>query len=151
MEVLDAMTGKRDQRIWAVAQGQDLKVDDSDTPPFIPVKTNIPGKGPNGEHIFLDGTEAIAQMTTLPARRLGWTDRGVIKVGCWADLVLLKAEEVRDEATIQTPHRYAVGIEHVLVNGTEIAAHGSFTGELPGTLLRSGTNTDTVTVPGASR
>ena len=46
MEVLDVMTANRDQRIWAVAQGGDLKVDDSNTPPFIPVKTNKPGQGP---------------------------------------------------------------------------------------------------------
>ncbi len=63
MEVLDVMTANRDKRIWAVAQGKDLVVDDSNTPPFIPVKTNKPGAGPNGEHLFLGGEEAIGQMT----------------------------------------------------------------------------------------
>ena len=63
MEVLDVMTANRDQRIWAIAQGKDLVVDDSNTPPFIPVKTNKPGTGPNGEHVFLGGEEAIGQMT----------------------------------------------------------------------------------------
>jgi putative heme-binding domain-containing protein len=63
MEVLDVMTANRDQRIWAVAQGKDLVIDDSNTPPFIPVKTNKPGTGPHGEHIFLSGEEAIGQMT----------------------------------------------------------------------------------------
>ena len=63
MEVLDVMTANRDKRIWAVAQGKDLVVDDSNTPPFIPVKTNKPGPGPNGEHLFLGGEEAIGQMT----------------------------------------------------------------------------------------
>ncbi|MDR3635276.1 MAG: GDSL-type esterase/lipase family protein [Isosphaeraceae bacterium] len=62
MEVLDVMTANRDKRIWAVAQGGDLKVDDTNTPPFIPVKTNKPGAGPNGEHIFLTGEEAITKM-----------------------------------------------------------------------------------------
>ncbi|HTI50964.1 MAG TPA: PVC-type heme-binding CxxCH protein, partial [Planctomycetaceae bacterium] len=63
MEVLDVMTANRDKRIWAVAQGQDFAVDDSNTPEFIPVKTNKPGPGPNGEHIFLDGgDEAIGKM-----------------------------------------------------------------------------------------
>ena len=63
MEILDVMTSNRDRRIWAVAQGKDLKVDDSNTPPFIPVKTNKPGPGPNGEHIYLDGETAIQKMT----------------------------------------------------------------------------------------
>ncbi|MBV8315609.1 MAG: HEAT repeat domain-containing protein, partial [Planctomycetaceae bacterium] len=63
MEVLDVMTANRDRRIWAVARGGDLKVDDSNTPPFISVRTNKPGAGPNGEHLFLDGDEAITRMT----------------------------------------------------------------------------------------
>jgi putative heme-binding domain-containing protein len=63
MEILDVMTSNRDKRIWAVAQGKDLKVDDSNTPPFIPVRTNKPGTGPNGEHIYLDGETAIQKMT----------------------------------------------------------------------------------------
>ena len=63
MEILDVMTANRDRRVWAVAQGKDPKVDDSNTPPFIPVVTNKPGPGPNGEHLFLGGEEAIARMT----------------------------------------------------------------------------------------
>jgi putative heme-binding domain-containing protein len=62
MDVLDVMTANRDKRIWAVAKGGDLKVDDSNAPPFIPVKTNKPGSGPHGEHLFLSGEEAIAKM-----------------------------------------------------------------------------------------
>ncbi len=63
MEVLDVMTANRDKHIWAVAQGSDIKVNDDDTPDFIPVKTNKPGRGPNGEHIYLDGDDAISRMT----------------------------------------------------------------------------------------
>ena len=63
LEVLDVMTANRDRRVWAVAKGSDLKVDDSDTPPFIPVKTNFPGKNPDGTHIFLSGEEEIGKMT----------------------------------------------------------------------------------------
>ena len=70
MEVLDVMTANRDKRIWAVAKGGDLKVDDSNTPPFIPVKTNKPGAGPNGEHIFLDGEEAITKMTVAKGMKI---------------------------------------------------------------------------------
>ena len=57
MAILDVMTANRDKRIWSVAQGGDHKVDDSDTPPFIPVKTNMPGTGPNGSYIFLYGDQ----------------------------------------------------------------------------------------------
>lgn len=63
MEVLDVMTANRDARVWAAAQGRAVEVDDSNTPPFIPVKTNKPGPGPNGEHVFLGGEEAIGRMT----------------------------------------------------------------------------------------
>ena len=63
MEVLDVMTANRDKAIWAAAQGKAFTVDDSNTPPFLPVKTNKPGAGPNGEHLFLSGEESIAQMT----------------------------------------------------------------------------------------
>jgi lysophospholipase L1-like esterase len=66
--VLDVMTANRDKRIWALARGEDqkaadLKVLDSDTPPFINAGTNEPGKGPGGEHIFIPGDEAIQKMT----------------------------------------------------------------------------------------
>jgi putative heme-binding domain-containing protein len=63
MEILDVMTANRDRRIWAVARGGDLKIDDSNTPPFIDVPTNIPGRGPGGTHIFLSGEDAISRMT----------------------------------------------------------------------------------------
>ncbi|HEX7376409.1 MAG TPA: PVC-type heme-binding CxxCH protein [Pirellulales bacterium] len=63
LEVLDVMTANRDKRVWEAAQGRDFKVDDSNTPPFIPVVTNKPGPGPNGEHVFLGGEEAIGKMT----------------------------------------------------------------------------------------
>jgi putative heme-binding domain-containing protein len=63
MQALDVMAANRDKRIWAVAQGEDLKIDDSNTPPFIPVTTNKPGPGPNGTNLFLDGEDAIQKMT----------------------------------------------------------------------------------------
>ncbi len=63
MEVLDVMTANRDKVIWAAAQGQAIKPDDSNLPSFIPVITNKPGTGPNGEHIYLSGEESIRRMT----------------------------------------------------------------------------------------
>ena len=67
VEVLDYMTATRDRQIWRIARGlgpspTEVKVGDSDTPPFVDAGTNEPGKGPNGEHVYLDGEEAIAKM-----------------------------------------------------------------------------------------
>ena len=59
MEVLDVMTANRDKRIWAVAQGNDLEVDDSNTPPFIPVKTNKPGRARTANTSSSTDEEAI--------------------------------------------------------------------------------------------
>ncbi|MCI0702092.1 MAG: HEAT repeat domain-containing protein, partial [Planctomycetia bacterium] len=63
LEVLDIMTMNRDKVIWAAARGETIKPDDSNLPKFVPVKTNKPGKGPNGTHLFLSGEEAIKSMT----------------------------------------------------------------------------------------
>lgn len=65
-EVLDVMTSNRDKAIWAAAQGEDIKIDDSNSPPFIPVRTNKPGSGPDGAHVFLSGEESIKHMKTGP-------------------------------------------------------------------------------------
>ncbi len=67
LEVLDVMASNRDKRIWALASGvplapSDPALDDSNTPPFIPVKTNKPGPLPGGKHVFLDPEEAIKSM-----------------------------------------------------------------------------------------
>lgn len=66
MEVLDVMTANRDKLVWAVAQGKTHTVDDANTPPFIPVKTNRPGPNPDGTYQFLGGEEAISKMTVHP-------------------------------------------------------------------------------------
>ena len=63
LEIFDVKTSNRDKRIWAVAQGGDLKVDDSNCPPLIPVKTNRPQFTPEGGFKFIDGEEAISKMT----------------------------------------------------------------------------------------
>ncbi len=62
MEVLDVMTANRDKRVWAVAQGKDLAVDDTNIPPLIEVKSNRPGPGPNGTYTLLDPETAVSHM-----------------------------------------------------------------------------------------
>ena len=64
------MTANRDRHVWAVAQGRDVKVDDSNTPPFIPVKTNFPGKNPDGTHVFVDPEEEIKLMTVAKGMKV---------------------------------------------------------------------------------
>ena len=80
--------------------------------------------------------QAVHKMTGLPAKRLGLGDRGVIRVGARADLVVFDARRVIDVATFDDPHRYPVGIEHVLVNGRFVIKDGEHTGSLPGRVLR---------------
>ena len=80
--------------------------------------------------------EAVRKMTSAPANRLGLTDRGLIRPGMRADLVLFDPEAVRDEATFAEPERYPTGIEWVFVNGVAVIARGEPTGKLPGRVLR---------------
>ena len=80
---------------------------------------------------------AIHKMTGLPASRMGLSDRGHIRPGCAADLVLFDPATVRDRADFQDPHQYAAGIESVFVNGRPVVRNGQLTGERPGQVLRS--------------
>jgi N-acyl-D-amino-acid deacylase len=89
------------------------------------------------ERRLLSLPQAVHKMTGLPARRLGLRDRGVIRVGAKADLVVLDPRRVADTATYEDPHRYPLGIEHVLVNGRLVVRDGEHTGSLPGTLVRN--------------
>jgi putative heme-binding domain-containing protein len=70
MEILDVMTANRDKRIWALAQGHDIKVDDSNLPSYIAVQTNKPGEGPHGAHVYLDGEQAIQKMTVAQGMQI---------------------------------------------------------------------------------
>jgi N-acyl-D-amino-acid deacylase len=76
--------------------------------------------------------KAIHKMTQLPAQRLGWTDRGVIATGNWADVVVFDPATVSDKATFLEPHQHSVGIDHVLVRGEFVLQAGRMTGKLPG-------------------
>jgi N-acyl-D-amino-acid deacylase len=86
----------------------------------------------------LELEEAIHRMTGLPARHMGIRDRGVIRPGAAADLVLLDPERVRDRATFQEPRIPSEGIDVVWVNGEEVFRDGGVTGARPGRVLRRG-------------
>ena len=79
--------------------------------------------------------EAIRKMTSLPAKRLGWKDRGTLKVGNFADLVLFNPDTVIDRSTFEKPFELPVGIEKVFVNGQLTWDSGKSTGAKSGAVL----------------
>jgi N-acyl-D-amino-acid deacylase len=88
------------------------------------------------EQELLTWEEAIHKMTGLPAKRLGLRDRGIVREGTSADLVVFDPNTVTDIATFTDPHRYPEGIHHVIVNGRFVVRDGVQTDELPGLVLR---------------
>lgn len=74
-------------------------------------------------------------MTSLPARRLGLTDRGLVAPGYWADLVVFDPDTIADKATYEDPWLYPVGIFAVFVNGEMVVKDGELTGARPGMAL----------------
>lgn len=80
--------------------------------------------------------EAIRRMTSLPAQQMRLRERGLLREGMFADVVVFDAEKIQDHATYTEPHRYATGVVHLLVNGTVIIRNGALTGEKPGRVLR---------------
>ena len=80
--------------------------------------------------------EAVRKMTSLPAKRLGLKDRGVVAGGMAADLVVFDPETVSDLATYENPRQYPLGIRHVIVNGVHSVKDGQFTGQLGGRVLK---------------
>jgi N-acyl-D-aspartate/D-glutamate deacylase len=118
--------------------------------------TQVLGKGVR-KHGLLSIEEAVRQLSDVPARLYGLRERGRLEVGWHADVVVF------DEATVEcgpTHTRFdlpagagrlyadAKGIDHVLVNGVEVVRGGEDTGQRPGTIFRSGRDSETVTVPG---
>ena len=80
--------------------------------------------------------DAIRKFSALPAQRIRLTDRGVLKQGMWADVVVFDPETVRDLATFDDPNRLSEGMDYVLVNGVPVIENGKMTGALPGKVLR---------------
>ncbi|HXG38647.1 MAG TPA: D-aminoacylase [Bacteroidota bacterium] len=79
--------------------------------------------------------EAIRKMTSLPAQRFRFTDRGILRPGMWADIVVFDEKTVADRATFEKPHAYSMGFEYVLVNGRVVIERGKHTGERPGQVI----------------
>jgi len=80
--------------------------------------------------------DAIRKFTALPAQRMRFTDRGVLKQGMAADIVIFDPATIRDLATYEQPNQLSQGMDYVLVNGVSVIADGKMTGALPGKVLR---------------
>ena len=80
--------------------------------------------------------DAIRRMTSLPARTFGFNDRGLIREGMAADLVVFDPDRVQDKATYQQPHQYTEGFDYVVVNGVLMIDDGKFTEARSGRVLR---------------
>ena len=75
-------------------------------------------------------------MTSLPANRLGLADRGILREGLKADVVVFDPATIKDTATYENPTQYSQGVDWVLVNGKAVVADGKPTNALPGHILR---------------
>ncbi len=93
-----------------------------------------------GKYVREDGVltleEAVRKMTSQAAIRVGLTDRGLVRPGMAADLVVFDPSTVKDVATFANPNQYSTGIRHVFVNGKAVVANGAITSARPGQALR---------------
>lgn len=130
------------------------------TQPWVSVDNDSPGTAPDGllgqehphpraygtfprilrkyvrEEKKLSLEEAIRKFTALPAQRMRLIDRGVLKAGMWADVVIFDPKTVTDRATFEKPNALSEGMQFVLVNGIPVIDGGTTTGALPGKILR---------------
>ncbi|MGE0885836.1 MAG: amidohydrolase family protein [Blastocatellales bacterium] len=79
--------------------------------------------------------EAVRRLTSLPATNLGLDRRGLLKGGYFADVVIFDAKTIADRGTFEQPHQYAIGMQHVFVNGQQVLKDGQHTGTKPGRAL----------------
>ncbi|HZS49347.1 MAG TPA: D-aminoacylase [Bryobacterales bacterium] len=80
--------------------------------------------------------DAIRKFSALPAGQMRLADRGLLKSGLWADIVVFDPDKIRDLATFENPNRLSEGMQYVLVNGTPVIDGGKMTGARPGKVLR---------------
>lgn len=80
--------------------------------------------------------EAVRRLTSLPATNLKLDRRGMLQVGYYADVVAFDPERIQDNATFESPHQYATGVDHVWVNGVAVISGGEHTGATPGRFVK---------------
>ncbi|MDH4272106.1 MAG: D-aminoacylase [Candidatus Aminicenantes bacterium] len=120
--------------------------DGSALAPYGPLRSGIPhprnyGTYPRflGHYVrekkILTLPEAVKKVSSLPAAKLGLKDRGIVRKGAFADLVVFDADRILDKATYTEPEKYPEGIDYVIVNGRVVVDHDRHTGALPGKFL----------------
>ena len=82
--------------------------------------------------------EAVRKMTSAVATRLSILDRGLLRPGMFADVVVFDPATIIDRATYEQPHQLSEGVRHVFVNGVAVVPDGRHTGATPGRALRKG-------------
>ena len=107
-------------------------------PRFYGTYPRVLGRYVREQPAVLSLETAVHKMSGFPAERLRLSDRGLVKEGLMADLVVFDSETVIDNATYEEPHQYPDGIEYVLVNGAVVVDGGKHTGARPGKVLRRG-------------
>lgn len=132
----DVQTFMRLPWVAVASDGRALNVETPGVPHPRSFGTNVRvlGKYVHEENV-LRLEDAIRKMTTLPARVLGLSDRGQLRTGNWADIVVFDPDCVADRSTFEHPKQYAAGVEHVIVNGTPVIAGGEHTGARPGRVV----------------
>ena len=80
--------------------------------------------------------DAVRKMSSAVADRLGLRDRGLLRAGCFADVVIFDPETVGDRATFEDPHQLSVGMRDVWVNGGRVIKDGEHTGAKPGQFVK---------------
>ena len=111
---------------------------DKPHPRFYGCYPRILGRYVREQPAVLSLEEAIYKAAGFPAERMGFKDRGLLKEGCAADIVVFDPDTVIDNATFDDPHRYSDGMPHVLVNGEPVILDSAHTGARPGKVLRRG-------------
>jgi len=93
-----------------------------------------------GRYVLNEGVmsleDGIRRMSSYPAQKMGILDRGILRIGMFADVVIFDPEKIIDAATYDNPHQYSKGIEYVFVNGTMAVMNGKLTGNLSGKVLK---------------
>ena len=123
---------------WRPHSGQLIAVIEQTPDILIRVRAvfGLRHRSPYNAHAVLRLEDAIRKATSLPAQRLGIRDRGLLREGFYADVVIFDPRTIADKATFEQPHQYAVGISHVLVNGEVVVDHGRITDARPGMVVR---------------